>query len=261
MLKITTLMLFCLIGLISIGQHDTYTGRYDNINRFFHYKTNPYTFDLKVINQDTLFGWVDHYNKCRIQSQEIRKLEIYKFTSPIDSSLHETIYYSKDGTIDSLEPNRGWKIHWNTISIYNDTIECNSNVLQIERNYPNHKSERLEFQNKDRTVSIYIFDSLGYLTEFIDKKKGKRKTGSTKRRRTNYKIKFEYFDNYRTLKIRYVWLPKGDVEEFGEFKVNQYFLYKIDENGNLLQEMNITENKSGEITKLDGFKYFYSKEN
>jgi hypothetical protein len=221
---------------------------------------NPYVFDYKVTNQDTLFGWIDHYNKCRIQSQGIRKLEVYKFTSPSDSSLFETIYYSKEGIVDSLRPNRGWKIHWNTIFMYNDTIDCDADLLKIERNYPSHKMERRVYQNEDRTVSIYVFDSLGYLTETINKKKGKRKTGSTKWGRTNYKTKFEYFDNYKTLKIRSVWIPKGDVEIVGEYREDLYFLYKIDENGNLLEEMNITENLLGNIIKYDGFKYFYSNE-
>jgi|SRR5690554_1885865 len=221
---------------------------------FFYYKSNPVLFKHSKPDSDTLWLIPDTLNVCRVKTNRIEMLQIYKFNSPSDSSLFETIYYNKFGLVDSLKPNRGWKIHYD-FHIYDTLkVDCDS----VFNNYKLYTSENANtvkhFNGRQRTRHSLKYDSLGYLIEIKDEKKGLIKKGYLFNSTTNYKKRYIYENNYSSVRISYCHVKRGNVEKLCDFGTG-YFYYVLDSQKNLKAELYLDES---DPEKYHGFKYYYS---
>ncbi len=221
---------------------------------FFYYKKDPVWFKNSDPPSDTLWLMPDTLNVCRVKSNRIKMLQIYKFNSSSDSSLFETIYYNKFGLIDSLKPNRGWKLFYG-FHIYDTLIiDCDS----IFNNYKLHSSKNANtvqhFNGRQRTRHSFKYDSLGYLIEIKDEKKGLIKKGYLFNSTTNYKKKYTYINNYSAVKISYCHVKRGNVEKLCDFGTG-YFYFELDSQKNLKSELYLDE---ANPEMYEGYKYYYS---
>ena len=221
---------------------------------FFYYKSNPVSFKHSDSDSDTLWLIPDTLNVCRVQSNRIKMLQIYKFNSPSDSSLFETIYYNKFGLIDSLKPNRGWKMHY-AFHIYDTLkINCDSIFNNYKLNEFKKANTTQNFNGRQHTRHSLKYDSLGYLIEIKDEKKGLIKKGYLFNSTTNYKNRYSYNSNYSSVKISYCHVKRGNIERLCDFGTG-YFYLKLDSQKNLKAELYLDESNQ---EKYEGFKYYYT---
>lgn len=221
---------------------------------FFYYKSNPVSFKHSKPDSDTLWLIPDTVNVCRVKSNRIEKLQIYQFKSRSDSSLFETIYYNKFGLIDSLKPNRGWKMFYD-FHIY-DTLK-----LDCDRVFNNYKLSNSKnantvkhYDGRQRTRHTLKYDSLGYLIEIKNEKKGLIKKGYIFNSQTNYKKRYQYDTIYSSVRISSCHVKRGNVEKYCDFGTG-YFYIELDSKKNLKAELYLNES---DPEKYEGFKYYYS---
>ncbi len=221
---------------------------------FFYYKKNPVWFKHSTPDSDTLWLIPDVLNVCRVKSNRIKMLEIYKFNSRSDSSLFKTIYYNKFGLIDSLSPSQGWKMYYD-FHIYDTlNIDCDSLFREYKLYSTKNVDTIIHFNGRQRTQHSLKFDSLGYLIEIKDEKMGLLKKGYLFNGTTNYKKRYQYENNYTSVRISYCHVERGNIEKYCDFGT-EYFYYVLDSKKNLKAELYLDES---DPDKYSGFKYYYS---
>lgn len=221
---------------------------------FFYYQKNPVTFRHSNPDSDTLWLIPDTINVCRIQSNRIRKVDIYEFKSRTDSALFETIYYNEFGLIDSLKPNRGWMMSYD-YHIYDTMyVNCDSIFSNYQLNVANFQNRIKYFKGRQRTEYTVKYDSQGYLDEVKYEKTGLIKKGYLFNSITNYKRKYIYDEKYLSVKIYYCHVKRGRVDKYCDFG-SSFFYLELDEMKNLKSELYLDEKKPD---KFSGFKYFYT---
>jgi hypothetical protein len=240
------------------AQYDTKVSHsYKSNNDYFKFSHLP----LHGIKSNVVPFGIDSFNLCRIRAHKISKVEVYKYSSPNDSSLAQVYHYNKLGHIIEMTPKIGWFMYA-SVDFNEFKVDCccyQNPLKKVRKRYKKNKKTKLNLGYQ----IVNHYDSLGYVTSSLSKMIGFNRLlfivlsdGPTDSRHI-----YQYNDNYTKVKVHECYtgmnkFPKAYHENCIENSY-RYFEYTIDSLGNIISEMWYRKDENGDFQFDVGYKSFY----